>query len=80
MNELIDMYDNLFTDILDHLIPFQSKKIGRKPKPWLNNNIKEKLGKKEGLKEHGSSQNHRVFRIGTQNFVRKLLMLKNWLE
>ena len=49
VNELIDMYGNLFTDILDHLIPFQSKKVGRKPKPWLNNNIKEKIRERRRL-------------------------------
>ena len=78
VNDAVDLWQNIFGNIVDKHIPKKSKRIKANPTPWLNRDIKRHLSTRDylhrkALKSNNSSDwdDFKAYRNKVTNIIRK---------
>ena len=78
VNDAVDLWQNMFSNIIDKHIPKKSKRIKANPTPWLNRDIKRHLSTRDylhrkALKSNNSSDwvDFKAYRNKVTNIIRK---------
>ena len=78
VNDAVDLWQNMFSNIIDKHIPKKSKRIKANPTPWFNRDIKRHLSTRDylhrkALKSNNSSDwvDFKAYRNKVTNIIRK---------